>query len=109
MHDSPSLQIEKEQDENRAEEQVEDLHEVSNPGDAVAEESGPACIVARALQHPDSKLEQRLFDPFYTTKPGGPGMGLAISRSIVRNQGGRLWAESNEGPGATFRFTVPKA
>jgi PAS domain S-box-containing protein len=54
----------------------------------------------------DSKDE--MFNPFHSTKPQGTGMGLTITRTIVESYGGRLWASNNEGPGATFYFTLPR-
>ncbi len=55
----------------------------------------------------DPQQMARLFDAFYTTKPSGMGMGLAISRTIIKAHGGRLWAAPNAGPGATFQFILP--
>jgi PAS domain S-box-containing protein len=50
---------------------------------------------------------ERIFDAFYTTKQGGMGIGLSVSRSIIEAHGGRIWAALNEGPGLTFRFELP--
>jgi signal transduction histidine kinase len=55
----------------------------------------------------DPQIIRRVFEPFYTTKPKGIGMGLAISRSIIEAHGGRLWAEPKTGQGATLQFTLP--
>ena len=56
----------------------------------------------------DPKSADHIFEAFYSTKQGGMGMGLSISRSIVENHGGRLWALPSDGAGATFHFTVPQ-
>jgi C4-dicarboxylate-specific signal transduction histidine kinase len=62
------------------------------------QDSGPG-LKPECLDH--------LFDAFYTTKPGGMGMGLSICRSIVEDHGGRVWASRTAGPGATVQFTLP--
>ena len=56
----------------------------------------------------DPQRLDQLFDAFYTTKPHGLGLGLAISRRIVEAHGGRLWATANMPHGAVFQFTVPR-
>ena len=55
----------------------------------------------------DSEIEQKLFGAFFTTKGDGMGIGLSVSRSIIESHQGRLWAIRNEGPGATFLFSIP--
>ncbi len=50
-----------------------------------------------------------IFDAFFTTKTGGLGIGLAISRSIIAAHGGRIWAEPDAGHGTTFHLTLPAA
>jgi PAS domain S-box-containing protein len=55
----------------------------------------------------DPQNARKVFDAFYTTKAKGMGVGLSISRSIIESHDGRLWASGNDGPGATFSFSIP--
>ena len=57
----------------------------------------------------DAESIDKLFDAFYTTKGDGMGIGLSVSRSIIESHHGRLWAEPNDGPGATFSFSIPRS
>ena len=56
----------------------------------------------------DRESMDKLFDAFFTTKLEGMGIGLSVSRSIIERHNGRLWAEPNDGPGATFSFAIPR-
>ena len=56
--------------------------------------------------HPQTA--ERLFDAFYTSKTDGMGIGLSVSRSIIESHSGKIWAETNDGPGATFSFSIPR-
>jgi signal transduction histidine kinase len=57
----------------------------------------------------DPEIADRLFEAFYTTKSSGMGIGLSVSRSIIERHQGRIWGARNDGPGATFSFSIPRA
>jgi C4-dicarboxylate-specific signal transduction histidine kinase len=94
---------------------VNAIQAMSSLGDSqrnleVSAETGHDCVRVGVRDtgpglRPDSL--SRLFEPFYTTKPDGMGMGLAICRAIIDDHGGRLWATANEPCGAVFQFTLP--
>ena len=101
------------------------LNLVMNAIEAMASVIGrPRKLVIRSERHGDEEVRiavhdtgvgirasdlDRLFSAFFTTKPGGMGMGLSISRSIIEAHGGRLWATPNEPHGAIFQFSLPVA
>ena len=68
---------------------------------------GPTSAHGELAPERDRELVERLFDAFFSTKEGGLGLGLSISRTIVEAHGGRLWATPNEGQGAAFQFMLP--
>jgi len=82
-------------------------HTFEDEAAAQAEQSNLLIAVRDSGPGLDPANFDRLFDPFYTTKPQGLGMGLAISRSIIEAHGGRLWVTPNTPSGAVFQFTLP--
>jgi signal transduction histidine kinase len=91
---------------------IEAMKEKGTPGDltiATRQDENRQIIVSvtdTGVGLPPGHAEE-IFNTFFTSKPQGTGMGLPISRSIVESHGGRLWATSNSGPGATFQFALP--
>jgi PAS domain S-box-containing protein len=99
------------------------LNLIMNAAEAMAAEQASRDIVVASRESRDGVLVSvtdsgvgisppdlpRMFDALFTTKPSGMGMGLSISRSIIESHGGRIWAETNDGPGITVQFTLPAA
>ena len=98
------------------------LNLLKNGIDAIAEVQGPRELLIRSARHGSDEVLvtvrdsgvglaprelERIFEPFFTTKKQGLGMGLSISRTIIHDHQGRMWATSNPGGGLTFHFTLP--
>ena len=77
--------------------------------EGILDQTGRLLAASRLLDVgiPSREAVTRLFEAFFSTKSDGLGMGLAISRSIVENHGGRLWLDTGKKPGACFLFTIP--
>ena len=92
---------------------IEAMKGMSGPGELMlrSQETGDGCLLVSVSDTGVGLTREvhQMFQAFYTTKPEGTGMGLAISRSIIESHGGRLWATGNPERGATFRFTLPLA
>ncbi len=100
------------------------LNLLLNASDAMCDvDDRPRQVVIRTEQDEDDRVRlavedagvgvepqyvDKLFEAFYTTKTGGMGIGLSVSRSIIESHHGRLWAAPNDGPGATFSFSIPR-
>jgi C4-dicarboxylate-specific signal transduction histidine kinase len=97
---------------------------IANSIDAMKDVDGPRELTIESQRTEEEQLQvsvsdtgiglppqeaDKIFDPFFMTKPHGTGMGLRISSSIVESHGGHLWATANSGRGATFYFTMPTA
>jgi PAS domain S-box-containing protein len=74
-----------------------------------SDDGGAGVAVVDSGRGLPSEHSDRLFEPYFTTKPDGTGMGLAICRSTIDAHNGRIWAENNPGGGATFQFVLPPA
>jgi signal transduction histidine kinase len=93
---------------------IEAMHDTKSEGQltirSLRGDGGQLLISVRdtGVGLPPEQAEQ-IFNAFFSTKAQGTGMGLSISRSIIESHGGRLWARSTSGRGATFNFTLPAA
>jgi PAS domain S-box-containing protein len=109
---------------NRIQLQQVILNLLRNAADAmVGVDDGPRQLVVRTERDEGDRVRltvqdvgiglephvmDKLFQAFFTTKSGGMGIGLSVSRSIIEKHGGRLWGQPNDGPGATFAFSIPR-
>ena len=69
----------------------------------------PSTCPSAASPYSTRTTVDRIFEPFYSTKRGGMGIGLSICRSIIEAHEGRIWARKNDARGSTFQFTLPVA